>query len=184
MSGSTALVTANGVVHVDDRHGSKWSQQSTMTNPDQRPGAWQDNFGLALALSPDTALIGAAPTPGTPPAPPGRAYIFHRHAHRWSLQTTLAGTTGGEDNFGSTVALSPTTALVGADLAGVGQHTSYGAAYLFTRHNARCVRSTIRRLPDSQIFGNAVALSAPTLLVSAARSNDGRGETFVYHISG
>ena len=124
-------------------------------------------LGNAVAISGDTALVGA---PGyASDAHTGAAYVFVRSGGVWKLQKKLVAPDGAaSDDFGGSVAISGTTALVGAsshDVAGVGQA---GAAYVFVRSGG--VWKLQKELTDSApsaigLFGDSVALSGDTALV-------------------
>ena len=89
-----------------------------------------DRFGFSVALSGDTALVGARydDDAGTSS---GSAYIFTRSGSSWTQQAKLtASDAAAGDEFGASVALSGDTALVGAnrdDDAG----SDAGSAYIF-----------------------------------------------------
>ena len=95
-----------------------------------------DLFGYAVALSGDTALVGA---PGNDDAgsDSGSAYVFVRSGTSWIQQAKLtASDAATRDIFGISVALSGDTALVGAggnDDAGSGS----GSAYVYELALAR-----------------------------------------------
>ena len=80
LSGDTALVGAYsktvggqsyaGAAYVFMRSGTSWSQQAELSDPDAAADDW---FGYSVALSGDTALVGACDTTvggQTTPAPP------------------------------------------------------------------------------------------------------------------
>jgi hypothetical protein len=124
-------------------------------------------LGNAVAISGDTALVGA---PGyASDAHTGAAYVFVRSGGVWKLQKKLVAPDGAaDDDFGGSVAISGTTALVGAsshDVAGVGQA---GAAYVFVRSSGvwKLQKELTRSVPTaSDFFGDSVALSGDTALV-------------------
>ena len=69
-----------------------------------------DEFGISVAVSGTTAVVG---TSGSSYA--GRAYVFTRTASGWKQAAELKGSdTNPGDNFGSSVAVSGTTAVVSA----------------------------------------------------------------------
>src|SRR5437870_1610026 len=77
---------------------------------------------------------------------------------------------GGEQQFGSSVAISGDTAVVGAPVNGaVG--SSSGAAYVFTQdaagHWAKVQKLTPSNGVAGDFFGNSVALSSDTALIGA-----------------
>ena len=122
LSGDTALVGADGktvggqtdagAAYVFTRSGTSWSQQAELTDPD---AAASDDFGCSVALSGDTALVGApGKTVGgqATPAPPTSSA---RSGTSWSQQAELSASDAAADDwFGCSVALSGDTALVGA----------------------------------------------------------------------
>lgn len=78
-------------------------------------GAAQDNFGVSVALSGDTAVVGASGDDdnGTHS---GSAYIFVRDASAlWTQQAKLLPLDGAANNFfGLSVAISGDSAIIGA----------------------------------------------------------------------
>lgn len=122
MSGDTALVGAYqhnsargpnvGAAHVFVRSGTTWSQQAELSASD---GAAGDRFGYAVALSGDTALVGAYTADASRAAGAGVAYDFVRSGTTWTGQTKLEASDGvANASFGRSVALESDTALVGA----------------------------------------------------------------------
>jgi hypothetical protein len=131
LSGDTALVGAGapfnthaGAAYVFRRDGTRWRQQARLTASD---GAAGDQFGLSVALSGGTAMVGA---PFNTRA--GAAYVFVRSGTGWRQQVKLTASDGAAgDQFGLFVALSGATGLVGAP----GKNTSTGVTYVFV-HSA------------------------------------------------
>ncbi|HEY5474140.1 MAG TPA: FG-GAP repeat protein, partial [Candidatus Limnocylindrales bacterium] len=103
-------------------------QLRKVTAPD---GAVNDHLGRAVAVSGDTMLTGA-PFAGDP----GAAYVFVRVGQEWVFQQKLVAPDGAvDDYFGTAVALSGNTALIGSpddNDNGAGS----GSAYVFTRSGA------------------------------------------------
>ena len=127
----------------------------------------EKNLGDAVAISGDTALVGAPLYPSD--ARTGAAYVFVRSGGVWKLQKKLLAPDGAAgDEFGASVAVSGDTALVGAsshDVAGVSQA---GAVYVFVRSSG--VWKLRKKLTDSApsaigFFGDSVALYGDTALV-------------------
>src|SRR5207244_2622086 len=80
LSGDTALVGARnanaqqGAAYVFTRSGGVWTQQQKLTAGD---GVAQDHFGRGVALSGDTALVGASGDDvGAANTSEGSAYVF------------------------------------------------------------------------------------------------------------
>ena len=104
--------------------------QAELYAPDR--GA-RDLFGWSIALSGESALTGAPghETAGKPYA--GAAYVFTRSAGIWTAPVLLTAPDGAAyDQFGTSVALSGDTALVGAPIHEVAGKVGAGAVYVFT----------------------------------------------------
>jgi len=190
LSGDTALVGAfgqtvganitQGSVYVFTSSGSSWSLQQKLTASD---GAAHDFFGYSVALLGDTALIGAGAANISGNAYQGSAYVFTRSGTTWSQQAKLTASDGAAyDEFGSSVALSGNTALVGAYTDKVGGNAEQGSAYVFTRSGtvwSQQAKLTASNGAAGDWFGWSVALLGDTALVG------GRfGDAFVFTRSG
>ncbi|MFN8766708.1 MAG: fibronectin type III domain-containing protein [Lysobacteraceae bacterium] len=154
-------------------------------------GAVEDQGGWSVAVSGDTALVGALYDDVGTNIDQGSAYVFTRSATSWTLQAKLTAIDGAaSDAFGTSVALSGDTALVGAHGDDIGVNEGQGSAYVFTRGGgvwtlqAKLTASDGARL-DS--FGH-VALDGDTALVGAAGddigSNRDQGSVYVFTRSG
>jgi hypothetical protein len=87
-------------------------QQAQLTALD---GSSNDWFGYSVAVSGDTALVGAPLHSVSANAAQGAAYVFVRSGTTWSQQAQLTATDGAaNDNFGTAVAIDGDTALVGS----------------------------------------------------------------------
>lgn len=126
VSGSTALVSSpakrsfRGEVYLYSKT-SAW--QKTPTTKQKDPGAKGDEFGVSVAVSKSTAIVGSYGATGV-------AYLYLKKESGWGAipTTTLsdpAAKTG--DEFGRTVAVSGTAAVVG----GPGTNSGAGAAYIY-----------------------------------------------------
>jgi len=97
-------------------------------------GAAGDSFGMSVAVSSDTAIIGVENKTVGSNSHQGAVYIFTRNGTMWSQQVELTASDGtANDYFGVSVAVSGNTAVIGAYNKTVGSNTSQGAAYVFTR---------------------------------------------------
>jgi hypothetical protein len=131
VSGDTAVTGAfgksssQGVAYVFVRSGTTWSQQQELTASDR---AADDQFGYSVAVSGDTALIGA----NTKFSGQGAAYVFVRSGSTWSQQQKLSvPAVGGQ--FGTAVSLSGQTAVIAAPYANGSQG---GVALVFVSNGA------------------------------------------------
>ncbi|MEM7531345.1 MAG: SdrD B-like domain-containing protein [Chloroflexota bacterium] len=120
LHGDTALIgvwrdddngTSSGAAYVFTRSGSTWSEQQKLLPSDGDTG---DIFGERVALSGDTALIGAHEDDDNG-SDSGAAYVFRRSGNTWSEESKLLAPDGVDDDFfGSSVVLEGDTALIGA----------------------------------------------------------------------
>lgn len=176
ISGSTLLVgehrgegpgqVFSGTAHVFVRDGQtgNWESQGKLVASDAATG---DRFGTAVALSGDTAVVGATQRFV---GKTGTAYVFARDgAGNWTQQEKLiAGNLGPEDQFGQSVAISGDTVVVGAPLAD--NSTGAGAAYVFVRDGANWSQPVYLKADQGELndyFGWAVAISRGTVVVGA-----------------
>ncbi len=124
-SQSNNSANASGAAYVFVRSsGTNWTQQAYLkaSNTDAN-----DIFGLAVAVSGDTVVIGAQQEDSNATGVngdgsnnlvsfSGAAYVFARDGTTWSFQDYLkASNTGSNDFFGISVAVSGDTIVVGAD---------------------------------------------------------------------
>ncbi|WP_437965323.1 FG-GAP repeat protein [Sorangium sp. So ce260] len=187
LSGDTALIGAplsdrpgseSGAAYVFIRAGSTWSEQTKLVASDRMLG---ERFGTSVAISGDSALVGAMFDDDRGPYS-GSAYVLIRTGGAWSEQAKLLaldGLTG--DYFGSAVALSGDTALIGSpadDELGGGENS--GSAYVFVRTGSTWLEQ-VELLPndgeaDDQ-FGKAVAISGDTALIGAPLDDDHGSES-------
>jgi hypothetical protein len=86
-----------------------------------------DYFGWSVALSGDTALIGAPAGGSSKEA----AYVFTRSGTSWGLPQQLTMSGGVEPWFGEAVALTSNTALVGAPADDTTGGPNAGSAHVF-----------------------------------------------------
>ena len=189
LSGDTALVgayhddLASGSAYVFRQNGDNWTE-TKLTAGD---GAAIDYFGISVALSGDTALVGAPGSDDASVEDSGSAYVFRRDGDNWNEEAKLtAGDGDTNDCFGISVALSGDTALVGAyhdDLAS-------GSAYVFRQNGDNWTETKLTAGDGAAIdyFGISVALSGDTALVGAPGSDDASvedsGSAYVFRRDG
>jgi hypothetical protein len=149
-----------GAAYVFVRDGTNWSQQAYLKASNTGGGIFGrtsgDSFGRSVALSGDTAVVGAVTESSGATGvngdqsdnsayQSGAAYVFVRSETGWSQQAYLkASNTDAGDYFGWSVSISGDTVLVGAPheasgATGVNGDQSdnsafqAGAAYIFAR---------------------------------------------------
>ena len=120
--------TDAGAAYIFTRSGTTWSQQQKIQASDAQA---TDYFGISLAISGDTVVVGAHGE-DTGASGAGAAYIFTRSGTTWSQQAKIqASDAQADDSFGYSVGIDGDTVVVGAhkeDYWG----TDAGAAYIFT----------------------------------------------------
>jgi hypothetical protein len=124
-----------------------------------------------VALSGDTALVGAENRAAAGVSYAGAAYVFTRSGGAWTQQAELtAADATSRAGFGSALALDGDTALVGAGGATVGGRLNAGAAYVFTRSDGAWSQQAELTDPGAAAgdwFGAALALDGDAALVGA-----------------
>ena len=170
--------------------GQAWQQEAYIkaSNPD-----FDDHFGVVLAVSGDTVVVGAPAedshatgvngdqaSNGAPGS--GAVYIFVRNGATWSQQAYLKpSNTELFDSFGTSVAIAGDTVVVGAPgedsaAAGVGGNeqdnslSGAGAAYVFVRSGTTWTQQAYLKAfaPYYMLkFGETVAVSGDFVVVGA-----------------
>ena len=188
----------SGAAYVFVRSGVTWSQQAYLkaSNTDA-----YDSFGMKVAVSGDTVVVGASGESSNATgvngiqsdnssASSGAAYVFVRSGGTWSQQAYLKasntsifdGTVSQLDFFGSSVAVSGDTAVVGAsgessNATGVGGDQSNnssaqsGAAYVFIRSGGTWSQQAYLKASNTDAsdgFGASVTVSGDTVVVGAS----------------
>ncbi len=127
ISGNTAVVGAGqhaknaGRAYVFTKTAAGWKQVAQLTGSDTVSG---DEFGHSVAISGKTVVVGAYAH-----AEAGCAYVFTKTATGWKQVAELKGSdTVAGDSFGTSVAVSGNTAVVGAEF-----HAEAGRAYVFIK---------------------------------------------------
>jgi len=187
LSGDTALVGSPsedvgpaislGAAYLFERNlggADNWGERKRIAASDGQEG---DHFGISVALSGDTALVGAQQVAGSGSAR-GAAYIFERSlggADNWGERRKFtASDPENGDWFGYSVALLASTALVGAANDGGSDGDNClvpGKAYVFDRDLGGLdnwgERKKLVASDADNCFGRSLALSGDTALVGA-----------------
>ncbi len=180
-SGATVVVGAEALdrAYVFTRTPTGWKQTaelkgshsvgSTLTNTG-------DEFGTSVAIS-GTTIVVSAPVHANYA---GRAYVFTKTAAGWKQVAELKGAnTISGDQFGTAVAISGRTAVVGAYQAAGGA----GRAYVFTKTAASWKQVAELKGSDTvsnDDFGASVAVSGTTVVVGALGHAASAGRTYVF----
>jgi hypothetical protein len=183
---SLVLRRSTLTIRVDDR-GARYPvtidpffQQAKVTASD---GAANDFFGLSVAVSGDTAVVGSYRSDVAGMVDRGAAYVFVRPASGWSGALTetakLTASDGASaDWLGYSVSIDGDTIAVGAP-----QAAGKGAVYVFKRPASgwagtltETAKFTTSNSDSFQQLGQSVALSG-NAVVSAAPEADVAGNT-------
>jgi len=191
VSGDTVLV---GSVYDDDLYedsgsvylfdaisGNQRGDKLTASDADEA-----DAFGFALAISGNIAIVGAPDHHHVPGVRGGSAYLFDVTTGQ-ALFELLASDREDLDHFGTSVAISGNTAIVGAYGDDDGGDVS-GAAYLFDVTTGLQIGPKLVA-PDAAAddeFGYAVGISGNTAIVGAHGDDDGgnaSGSAYLFDVT-
>ena len=199
VSGDIVVVGAPGfpgVAYVFQRNqggADNWGQVAKITASDAQGGA---SFGQSVAVNGDTVVVGASGEDGASEtlADRGAAYVFRRHeggVDNWGEVTKLAASDAQSgDKFGTSVAVSGDTAVVGAYAEDAGG-TNAGAAYVFQRDEGgtdnwgEVTKLTASDADGRDRFGWSVAISGETAVVGALFEDAGgtdAGAAYVFDL--
>ncbi len=189
----------SGAAWVFVRSGGTWNSQAYLKASNTGAG---HRFGWSVAASGDTVAVGAYGESSSATgvngnqadnsaSQAGAVYVFARNGTTWSQQAYLkASNTGANDLFGTFVATSADTVVVGASqeassATGVNGNQAdnsapgSGAAYVFTRSGGvwsqqAYLKASNTEAPD--FFGSSVGVSGDTVVVGAYQeSSDATG---------
>jgi len=148
-----------------------WTPSATIVAPDGMDG---DFFGASVGLSGGLAIVGAPSATVSGVGSQGKAYVFAQGGTGWTQEGAdlLAHSTFFMFGFGTSVAISGTTAVVGAPGASIPSYAVQGAAYVFTQSGTAFTQPASLQLAASDGFvgdgfGDSVAIGASTVVVGA-----------------
>lgn len=154
-------------------------------------GVAGDQFGGSVAISGNTAVIGANAT-GLGVGGPGFASVFVRSGSTWTFQQKLTAADGAADDaFGSYVAIDGNTIIVGAFADNVGSNAQQGSAYIFTRNGTVWTQQQKLLAADgapNDVFGRSVAIAGDTVAITSVQGNVGsnpdQGAAYIFTRTG
>jgi hypothetical protein len=149
--------------------GDGWIQTQQVTESDP---AFDPEFGYAVALHGDTAMIGAQQAKIGDNDAQGAVYVYERSGDgTWTRTQKLVASDGQAfDTFGHSIVFDGTTALIGAYGEVINDNFSQGAAYVFTLVDGSWVESQKLLASDGQMFDNfgySLGLDGTTALIGA-----------------
>jgi hypothetical protein len=152
----------SGSAYVFRYDGTEWVKDTKLVASDAE---WGSDFGESVAISGDTAVIGARgdSEPGEG-GMTGAAYVFRYDGSAW-VETKLTASDPMKDAvFGYSVAISGDTAVVGSP----GSVGNTGAAYVFRYDGSAWVETKLTPSDGTaHRFGESVAISGDTAVIGA-----------------
>jgi trimeric autotransporter adhesin len=184
--GSAAGTCGRGAAYVFMQSGATWTQQEKLTASGGKSG---DDFGWSVAVDGSTIVVGAPDHTVGANSEEGAAYVFAQNVGgTWIQKAELTASDGAaDDNFGTSVAVSGSTVVVGADNHTVGSNSGQGAAYVFVEGGGTWSQQAELISTDGAAhdhFGDSVALAGSTAVAGAAYhtvgSNGRQGAAYVF----
>lgn len=167
VSGTTAIVGAYGedgfvgAAYVFEA--STGQQLFKLTASDAAAG---DAFGFSVAVSGSTAIVGAPLHDASTGINSGAAYVFDTTTGQQLFKLTASDAAAG-DEFGTSVAISGTRAIVGAPLGGDAGVRS-GSAYIFDTTTGQQLSEFIATdMSAGDLFGADVAIAGNAAVIGA-----------------
>lgn len=194
IDGSTVIVSKGAVIpqsgpgslYAFTQAGGKWTQAQKFQPPGIQIGEW---FG-ALDLEGTTLVASTTPQLNTLGSNAATAYVFEKSGSTWAAtQQLLPSDPGAQDDFGSWIAVSGTTAVVGAARKG-DQGPGSGAVYVFDKVGSAWTQTQKLVASDgaaTHIFGTSVDISGSTIAVGApgdASHGNFTGAVYVFQKGG
>ncbi len=170
--------------------GRGWVQESFVQASDR---TLNHEFGGAVALSGDHAVIGAVFSAVGGEPNQGKAYVFHYNDGDWTESQILTAPDGGaSDHFGASVDIDGDYLFVGGtDHARPSDGQNTGAVWVFKRNskNKWDFESKLApaELEDGNAFGSSIHIADDVAVVGAqlAYGNEsGSGTAYVFRLSG
>lgn len=189
------LFAEKGAAYVFVMPASGWTNMTQTAELTASDGEWWGEYlGTSVAISGDTVVAGAPDHAVDSHNLQGAAYVFVMPASGWANMTQTAELTSSDgafpDKFGTSVAVSNNTAVVGAIEHTVGSNADQGAAYVFLMPAsgwANITQTDELTAADGaakDLFGWSVAVSGNTAVVGAIEhevdSHSGQGAAYVF----
>jgi len=178
-NGATDQLVVDPLIHLN--------QLAQLTAAGGRAG---DEFGLTIAVCGHTIVVGASELNSSTI---GAAYVFVEGPNGWANMTQTAKLTASDGKqgalFGSSVACSGNTVVIGAPDQQVGANQMQGEAYVFVEPRGGWVDMTeTARLTSldgntSDFFGYSVAVSGKTIAVGAPQASGqvaAQGKAYIF----
>jgi hypothetical protein len=189
----TFTSTATDVIDVQPPS-SKWvhpPHQARIVSSDIESG---DRFGNSISISNNTVVVGAPNEAPSSILNAGSAYVFIKTGTMWSQQDKITAGSGQTQSgalFGSSVAISNNTIVIGAYQDTQGTPVNTGAAHVYVRSgNTWTKQATLLASDraDGDRFGISVAIDGDTIVVGSSGDDflglDQPGSVYVFTRTG
>lgn len=172
---------ANEAAYVYRRQGAAWTLEGKL----QSPGGGAD-FGQAVALHGDVALVCAGSSYTSPRISPTLVFIFTRAGTSWTPAGQLAPDGGQGDTYGCALAYDGQTAVVATHSGGERPGTAV-RAYVFSRNGTAWSQTAALEPPSVDPHDywtiRAAAIDGGRIYLGAV-SYDGPGAVYIYDHDG
>jgi FG-GAP repeat len=175
---------AQGSASIYQWNGSSWVLMQKITDA---AGEQNDRFGYSVSISGSYVIIGAFLDDVGANTSQGSASIYARFISTWTLQEKITDATGASnDYFGTSVSISGSYAIIGAEGDDVGANIDQGSASIYKREGTSWV--LMRNVTDvagevNDGFGISVSISDDYAIVGAMNGkgiNGSQGTAYIY----
>ena len=188
--GALEVADARGSAYVFVKPPSGWANMTQVAELTASDGKEGDIFGVSVAISGDTIVVGAGNATVNGNRGQGAAYVFVKPPSGWSNMTETAKLTSSDGlpdgSFGDATALDGNTVVIGSSFF----QNAQGTAYIFVKPQSgwsdmtQTAELTASDAGPDNDFGAAVSISGTTVVVGAHQdnaSNDaGPGAAYVF----
>ena len=176
--------SGSGSAYVYTFDGKQWKQRAKLVPEELDKSA---ALGTSVVVQKNTVIAGAPKQTHSGVRFTGAAFIFRRDGERWVEHTKLiADDAAKSDGFGTSLAMSGDTVVVGAPLVDTDRGKDTGAAYVFVRdgdgwkQQAKLSSSDAKKADQ---FGFSVAIAGNSVIVGAKtrdESEPGSGAAYSF----
>jgi len=183
LNGDNGVTLNQGAAYIFFYNGTSWSQQSKLIASN---GAQFDQFGRSVCINGNYVIVGAPFHDNK-----GAAYIYFRFGTTWIFDQALPAGHGipNDGEYGSSVALYDTIAIVGASSYDRTDAPSSGISYMYERNGSvwnAVISLTPTNLASGDLFGSSAAIFGNYAIVGAEGANVGsfenQGSAFLYKL--
>jgi FG-GAP repeat len=179
-----------GKAYIFNFNGSSWVQQAILTAID---GSAYDKFGYSVSISGNYAIVGAKNKNVGAINGQGKAYIYNFNGTSWAIQNILTASDGAaNDDFGNSVSISGTNAIIGASNKTISGNGNQGKAYIFSLSAGSWVQIgsgiTASDGTFADNFGLSVSINGDYAIVGSpsrtVNGNSNQGKVYVFYFNG